>query len=303
MKRIVLLVCVVAGAWAVGLPDGSLAAGSSCRHAAVSNGKGTSGGCPWKGPLILNSDNDYWIRSSDGHTVLVAHIQTQCRIQAAFTLNGQMTVYPKSVGLVSYQLEDTVSLVTFFDTSGNKLGRKILGFKVVPFVRNVKETGSVTTKLPAAGGTDVMMPGQYHFPALFYYDNNQLIPNAPAATLRCGSQTGKQAKVHLLNRYGSHTDPYTATQMHDSSTVEYPIPTKYKYGPKTKFPEQDLLSAALRILALEYPRFDREKFDPRTVTEMPGNKPGGTVTLGLTRYAIGQANTNEMPMTRPKPCQ
>ena len=218
-----------------------------------------------------------------------------------------MTTFPKSVGLVSYQMEDTVAQVTFYLTSGppsNTIVGQIQAFKIAPYpVRAVKGAGTLTTKLPASGGTDVMMPAQYRFPAVFFHLNNQPIDGAPGATLSCGSESGKQTKIHLANRYGSSGNPYTATQMHDSSTIEYPIPTTYKYGPKATFPEQSLLKAALKILTLEHPKYGGERFDPQTVAESQGKKRNGTATLGLTRYAIGQGNATEMPMTRPTPCQ
>lgn len=291
---------------AITWPANFAAASTSCTHPSSYESSAAPAGCPWKGPLIVNSDHNYWIRASNGHTVLAAHIQNQCRIAAQFTLSGSVTAYPHSVGLISYQMEDTVAQVIFYLTSGppkNELKKEILAFNVVPWVSKITQSGSVTTKLPASGGTDVTLPAEYRFPSFFYYLNNERIAEAPAATLSCGSSTGKSTKIHLANRYGSRGNPYTATQMHDSSTIEYPIPTTYKYSAKAIFPEKTLLVSALKILDLKYPSLRGEKFDPQTVAEMQGKKRTGTATLGLTRYAIGQSNLDEMPMTRPTPCQ
>jgi hypothetical protein len=308
MTRRSLILCVFAATLAASLPQSRVVAASKCHGFAAGKSAAAPAGCPWQGPLIVNSDNDYWIRATDGHTVLAAHIHTQCRVQAQFTLSGKMAVSSQSVGLVSYQLEGSGARVTFYLTKGppsNKLLNKILDFQVLPYSnRATNEAGSVTTKLPKSGGTDVMLPAKYQFPALlYYYPGRQLIEGAPAATLSCGTDSGKQTKIHLANRYGSSRNPYTATQMHDSSTVEHPIVTTYTFGPKTTFPEKSLLQAALKVLGLVHKQYKGEKFDPSTVAQMQGKKRTASATLGYTRYAIGQSDTSEMPMTRPSPCQ
>lgn len=308
MIRRLLMLCVFAAVLVASLPESPVAAAPTCHRASPGEGAAAQSGCPWQGPLIVNSDNDYWIRASDGHTVLAAHIHTQCRVQAQFTLSGKMAVSSQSVGLLSYQLESSGARVTFYLTNGppsNKLLRKILDFEVLPNSNRVTHgAGSVTTKLPNSGGTDVMLPARYQFPALFYHaSGGQPIDGAPAATLFCGSDSGRQTKIHLANRYGSKGNPYTATQMHDSSTVEHPIATTYRFGPKATFPEKSLLQAALKVLTVVHRQFDGERFDPATVAQMQGKKRTEPATLGYTRYAIGQSNTSEMPMTRPSPCQ
>lgn len=280
LRRSLIVVAVLA-VLLVAVAPGVAGSSGACAAAAA-------GGCPWQGPVVINSNHDYWMNASDGQNTIRAHVQTQCRIEATFALKGTHRVRPTSVSIGEFERQQTLVKVEFFTRDG----QPILGFISQADDRGQGPLpGGLTTTYPQSG-TDVHLPSVFRFPGLTYYLDGTPIDNVGAPIIWCRVGQGGQGKVHLASLYGARSRPYWATQMAETTDA---IPTTYVHTSTSVFPEKQSLAYALRVLGSVRPRFAAFRFLPATLSDSRGHR---TTTIGFTRYSIGHIQ----PMKRPTPC-
>jgi hypothetical protein len=288
-------VLLVAGWLAVAAWHAPAVGAQSCQGtAAPATRTPAAAGCPWSGPVVINSDHSYWMAASEkmanGKTRVVwAHVIAQCRVAVNFKLKGPHKAVPQSVSLQDFQEQPTAVQVEFY---GPGAPRPFWGFKVLPS-RGAADTGAglLTTTWPAEG-TDVKMPLEFTFPALAYSLDDQLLSDVPAPVLHCRGAPGTSGKIHLVNRYGDRDgDPYRRTQMSETTdSIETPAA-----GPKGNFAEASILRYALQMLNMKYPATQGLLFRTATLSNPRGTRID---TIGSSIYRFGYLS----PMTRPKPC-
>lgn len=250
--------------------------------------EGAGSGCAWQGPVVINANHDYWMDASDGTNTIRAHVQSQCRVEANFALQGTHRARPSAVNIGGFSRAYTLVRVEFF----TKGGRPITGFvSQADDRRQGPLAGGLTTSYPESG-TDVHLPPVYRFPGLTYYLDGTPIPGIGAPIIWCRVGQGGRGRVHLASLYGARSRPYWATQMAETTL---PIPTTYVHTNSSVFPEKQSLAHALRVLSDLYPRFSQHRFLPSTLSDERGRR---ITTIGSTRYSIGHIQ----PMKRPTPC-